>query len=169
MPVTRAATRSHRQPFSCHTSNPFDDLDVARRALGYGSSPLSECSSDLGGYGDPEPTVYLPRTSEEELEPVEGRGAVVEPEAVGDDEGNIGADPNIGVDENIGADAYYDDDLDDDEDAFWDEDEFEEEHSIYFKTTEERCEIQEEIQDLQRAVPRLQEDYEILDRLGTGA
>ncbi|KAF8490281.1 kinase-like domain-containing protein [Gautieria morchelliformis] len=58
--------------------------------------------------------------------------------------------------------------MDDDEDAFWDEDEFEEEHSIFFKAAEERCEIQAEIQDLHRAVPRLKEDYEVIDRLGTG-
>ena len=154
MTVSRAPKRARRQPFSCHPSNPFDDADMAKRALGYGSSELSECSSDLGGYGDPEPTHYFEQTSGEESEQVqenEGQCNVSELETVGDDERNVETDEEL-----------------EEEDPFWDEEEFEEEHSIYFKKVEERREIRAEIQDLQRAVPRLKEDYEILDRLGTG-
>ena len=159
MTVSRTPKRARRQPFSYHPSNPFDDPDVARRALGYGSSELSGCSSDLGGYGDPGPTQYFEKTSGEEFEPapdnVRHGDAAIELEVVGDDEENL---------ETI--EGYHDDDME--EEAFWDEEEFEEEHSIYFKTAEERHEIEAEIQDLQRVVPRLKEDYEILDRLGTG-
>lgn len=40
--------------------------------------------------------------------------------------------------------------------------------TIYQKSAEERAEIEEEIQDLENAIPGLTEDYKIVDRLGTG-
>ncbi|THH07179.1 hypothetical protein EW145_g3566 [Phellinidium pouzarii] len=46
--------------------------------------------------------------------------------------------------------------------------ETDEELSILLKTPEEREEIEEEIADLEDAVPQLTEDYKIVDRLGTG-
>ena len=150
MNMGRPPSRSAAQPLSCHPSNPFDDPAMARRALGYGSSELSQCSSDLGGYGDPEPIHYLRPPGDKAPDDAEVDQ--------GDDLARIQTDA-------------HDDEVDDEEEveASWNEEEFEEEQSIYFKTAEERHEIQAEIQDLQRAVPRLKEDYEILDRLGTGA
>lgn len=47
-------------------------------------------------------------------------------------------------------------------------DETDEELTIYLKSHEERAEIEEEIIDLEAAVPALVEDYKIVDRLGTG-
>jgi hypothetical protein len=154
MNMGRAAPRASVQPLSCHPSNPFDDPSMAKRALGYGSSDLSVYSSDLGGYGDPEPTHYLKTPDDEGPD-----------DALVDQVVDQGANGN--EQERIEADDAYDDEIGEDE-AFCNEEEFEEEHSIYFKITEERHEIQAEIQDLQRAVPRLKEDYEIIDRLGTG-
>ncbi|KAL7282671.1 hypothetical protein ACG7TL_004144 [Trametes sanguinea] len=43
-----------------------------------------------------------------------------------------------------------------------------EELTIYLKSREEQAEIEEEIADLENAVPELTEDYKIIDRLGTG-
>ncbi|KAI0692551.1 kinase-like domain-containing protein [Cytidiella melzeri] len=56
------------------------------------------------------------------------------------------------------------DDLEQDVDA----EELEEENSILLRTPEERAEIALEIEDLERAVPQLTDDYRIVDRLGTG-
>ncbi|KAI8982741.1 kinase-like protein [Trametes punicea] len=47
-------------------------------------------------------------------------------------------------------------------------DDTDEELSIYLKSREEQAEIEEEIMDLEAAVPELTEDYKIIDRLGTG-
>jgi cell division control protein 7 len=44
----------------------------------------------------------------------------------------------------------------------------EEENSILLKPPDEQADIQTEIEDLERAVPRLSSDYKIVDRLGTG-
>ncbi|KAF9463068.1 kinase-like protein [Collybia nuda] len=43
-----------------------------------------------------------------------------------------------------------------------------EEFSINLKSPEERQEIEEEIEDLDKAVPQLKTDYKVIDRLGTG-
>lgn len=43
-----------------------------------------------------------------------------------------------------------------------------EELSIYLKPRDEQLEIEEEIVDLESAVPELTEDYKVIDRLGTG-
>jgi cell division control protein 7 len=43
-----------------------------------------------------------------------------------------------------------------------------EEHTLLLKSREERDEIEEEIADLESAVPLLTADYKIIDRLGTG-
>ncbi|KAF8592197.1 kinase-like protein [Ramaria rubella] len=65
------------------------------------------------------------------------------------------------------VEEYHDADMDE-ENTFLDDEDFEEEHSLYFRPAEERREIEDEIQDLQRAVPNLKENYKLLDRLGTG-
>lgn len=121
---------------------------------------MSELSSDsdLGGYGDVGEITVL-----------------CEEEKVGQqDEDMAGTMPGHGIDNADGpGDAFLcsgsdpvSDEMDIAED--WDEEEFEEENSIYFKSAEERQEIEEEIADLERAVPQLKTDYELLDRLGTG-
>jgi cell division control protein 7 len=46
--------------------------------------------------------------------------------------------------------------------------ETDEEATIQLKSPEEREEIEEEIEELEAAVPRLKKDYKIIDRLGTG-
>ncbi|KAF8524587.1 kinase-like domain-containing protein, partial [Hysterangium stoloniferum] len=66
------------------------------------------------------------------------------------------------------AAAYKNDNIDDEDEVSWNEEEFEEENSIYFRSLDDRREIEAEIEDLHRAVPRLKEEYDILDRLGTG-
>ena len=63
------------------------------------------------------------------------------------------------------GDEREDDDADGDPDAQGDTDE---EMTIYLKSPEEREEIEEEIADLDEAVPHLAEDYKLIDRLGTG-
>ena len=59
-------------------------------------------------------------------------------------------------------------DEDEDDDMDEDDDETDEETTIYLKSREEQAEIEEEILDLEAAVPQLTEDYKIIDRLGTG-
>ncbi|KAI0337903.1 kinase-like protein [Trametopsis cervina] len=54
------------------------------------------------------------------------------------------------------------------EDETGDVEDYEEENSILFKPPDEQAEIQDEIEDLERAVPQLTFDYKIVDRLGTG-
>ncbi|KAF9448964.1 kinase-like protein [Macrolepiota fuliginosa MF-IS2] len=63
------------------------------------------------------------------------------------------------------ANEYGDDD---DERMSVDSFETDEENTINDRCPEERKEIEEEIQDLMESVPQLQEDYKIVDRLGTG-
>jgi len=46
--------------------------------------------------------------------------------------------------------------------------ELDEEMTIHLKSPEERQEIEDEIADLEMAVPQLSTDYKLLDRLGTG-
>jgi cell division control protein 7 len=71
------------------------------------------------------------------------------------------------------------DDEDEDEDEDEEDDEVDaedpdaqgetdEEFSIQLKSQEERKEIEQEIMDLETAVPQLRRDYKIIDRLGTG-
>ena len=150
MTVDNAEHHARMQPLSCHPSNPFDGPDMTRRDLGYGLSELSGYSSDLGGYGDPEPTHYIHASGNEGC-----RGAVTKLDASAE-VSNVDA-----------TELYHDEDIHEDG-TLWDEEAIEEEQSIQFKTPEERHEIQAEIQDLEKAVPRLKEDYELVDRLGTG-
>ncbi|KXN86110.1 Cell cycle serine/threonine-protein kinase hsk1 [Leucoagaricus sp. SymC.cos] len=63
------------------------------------------------------------------------------------------------------ANEYADDD---DDCMSVDSVETDEENTINDRSPEERKEIEEEIQDLMQSVPQLQEDYKIVDRLGTG-
>lgn len=64
------------------------------------------------------------------------------------------------------ANEYMDDD--DDDCMSVDSLETDEENTINERSAEERREIMEEIRDLMDSVPQLQEDYRIVDRLGTG-
>lgn len=48
------------------------------------------------------------------------------------------------------------------------EEEDEEERSILLKPPDEREQIEDEIEDLEDTVPQLRDDYQIIDRLGTG-
>ncbi|KAI0638569.1 kinase-like protein [Trametes polyzona] len=67
-------------------------------------------------------------------------------------------------------DGSGDEDMEQDEDEEEDDDggDTDEELTIYLKSREEQAEIEEEIVDLEMAVPQLTEDYKIIDRLGTG-
>ena len=60
------------------------------------------------------------------------------------------------------------DTLPEEEDNEVEEPETDEEMTILLKSQEEQEEISEEIADLEEVVPRLQKDYRIVDRLGTG-
>ncbi|GJJ07071.1 hypothetical protein Clacol_001270 [Clathrus columnatus] len=153
MNIVERITHEDSLSLSRHSSNPFDDPnDSAKRILGLGSSELSDCSSsNFGEYGDPTLEHILETGFEHEEE-----NAL---DQVMDEPGDI--EMNTYPDN---MDADYDDssiDTNTDED-------FDEENSIYFRSPEERQEITEEIDDLLRAVPRLRDDYYLLDRLGTG-
>ncbi|RDB20032.1 Cell cycle serine/threonine-protein kinase hsk1 [Hypsizygus marmoreus] len=67
-------------------------------------------------------------------------------------------------------DAQDDNDIDDDahDNESDTPEETDEEMTLYLKSSEERAEIEEEIADLENAVPQLTIDYKIVDRLGTG-
>lgn len=56
----------------------------------------------------------------------------------------------------------------DDKDQEIEDEQDEEEFTILLKSEDEREEIEQEIADLQNAVPMLTDDYKIVDRLGTG-
>ncbi|PIL37510.1 hypothetical protein GSI_01204 [Ganoderma sinense ZZ0214-1] len=97
--------------------------------------------------------------------------------AVGDDERPMKVeqvdDEMLFSDENSGDEDMDNDAEGDDPESEEDEeeetgDETDEELTIYLKSHEERAEIEEEIIDLEAAVPALVEDYKIVDRLGTG-
>jgi cell division control protein 7 len=68
-------------------------------------------------------------------------------------------------DEHEDEDSVEEDDVDRDTDA---QGETDEEMTIHLKSQGEREEIEEEIADLEEAVPQLTEDYKLVDRLGTG-
>lgn len=133
--------------FSRHSSNPFDDPSTsAKRLLGLGSSELSDCDSlELEEYGGPILEHAL-QTGFEGIEP--GDETVLD----------------HAMDEEVldNMDAEYD------SGPISDDEYFEEKASIYFRSKDEREEIEEEIDDLLRAVPALKEDYFLVDRLGTG-
>ncbi|KAI0775876.1 kinase-like protein [Trametes elegans] len=78
--------------------------------------------------------------------------------------------PEKDADEEMLSDG--DDGMDQDEEEEEEEDDedcdTDEELTIYLKSREEQAEINEEIIDLETAVPQLTEDYKIIDRLGTG-
>ncbi len=70
---------------------------------------------------------------------------------------------------NGAEDTQHDEEEDEpEEDPEEDDDETDEETTIYLKSRDEQAEIEEEILDLENAVPQLTEDYKIIDRLGTG-
>ena len=68
-------------------------------------------------------------------------------------------------DDDSDDDRNDDDDIDPDIDALGDTDE---EMTLHLKPRDERDEIEEEIADLDEAVPHLSQDYKLIDRLGTG-
>ncbi|KAI0089224.1 kinase-like domain-containing protein [Irpex rosettiformis] len=71
-----------------------------------------------------------------------------------EEEEEVEEDVDISEDEELGPDI--------------DVEEVEEEKSILLRPADEQADIQLEIEDLERAVPQLNSDYEIVDRLGTG-
>ncbi|KAI0787241.1 kinase-like domain-containing protein, partial [Irpex lacteus] len=72
-----------------------------------------------------------------------------------EDEGEVEEDVDI-ADEELGQDVDID------------ASEAEEEKSILLRPADEQADIRLEIEDLERAVPQLSSDYDIVDRLGTG-
>ncbi|KAH9854973.1 kinase-like protein [Lenzites betulinus] len=84
------------------------------------------------------------------------------------------ADADAPADEDMLSDAESaDEDMEDEEEAEEDDEDdgggdTDEELTIYLKPRDEQLEIEEEILDLEAAVPQLTEDYKIIDRLGTG-
>ncbi|RPD80748.1 kinase-like protein [Lentinus tigrinus ALCF2SS1-7] len=97
-------------------------------------------------------------------------------ETVGGVEGVEDGDEEMLADEGSGdedmANGAEDNQADEDEEESEDEpeedDDTDEETTIFLKSREEQAEIEEEIVDLENAVPQLIEDYKIIDRLGTG-
>lgn len=150
--VDRTTHEDDHHFLSRHSSNPFDDPDnSAKRILGLGSSELSDCkSSDLGGYKGP----ILERPLETGFDTaVEGEDEDIPDHAM--DEDDLENIPEI-------MDGDYDSDSTNGNEYF------EERASLYFRSKEERQEIEDEIEDLLHTVPALKEDYFLLDRLGTG-
>ncbi|KIJ57102.1 hypothetical protein M422DRAFT_62940 [Sphaerobolus stellatus SS14] len=144
--------RIKRLPLASHASNPFEE------AIFGGSSELSELSSDLGGYRIPG-----------DITPVQVEEEVAEVE---DEENNVEIDQVEGyAQENIDEgtpDFDEDESMSSDFEDLWEEEELEEENSILFRPPDEKEEIEREIADLTKAVPRLANEYQLLDRLGTG-
>lgn len=105
----------------------------------------------------------------ENLEILEAIGDVERPMKVEQvDQEMLLSDDGSG-DEDMANDAEEDDpDSENEEEEEEMGDETDEELTIYLKSHEERAEIEEEIVDLEAAVPALMEDYKIVDRLGTG-
>jgi len=154
MPI--ASTK--RELFSLHPSNPFDDPNALQHNL-FGSSELTDPSSDLGGYGIPgEVTIMdVPKDVGGDLPEIGGEATGL---AIGQDtEGILDGD----------VPAMDDDDEDmKSECSSFDEEELMEENSIMFRSQDERDEIMKEMEDLKNAVPKIAQEYELLDRLGTG-
>ncbi|KAI0355327.1 kinase-like protein [Trametes cingulata] len=75
------------------------------------------------------------------------------------------ADEDMLSDGGSGDEDMEQDEVEEEDDADCDTDE---ELTIYLKSRDEQAEIEEEIIDLETAVPQLTEDYKIIDRLGTG-
>ncbi|GBE80168.1 Cell cycle serine/threonine-protein kinase hsk1 [Sparassis crispa] len=82
-----------------------------------------------------------------------------------EDEAQDGDEEDEGEDDEDDDEEEEQDDDDDDADA---QGETDEEMTIFLKPADEQDEIEEEIADLEAAVPQLTPDYKVVDRLGTG-
>lgn len=168
---------------SQHSSNPLEVGSSDTRNRAYRKQYLSavgrhqqSASSDdpLHGYNVPEmknyhkhlsnilPTFTAPKEPEnafvdldEDMESDDELIIAKEAQDEHHDEGDIDVD----LDE---------DEVEDAEENTGPAEEPDEELSINLKSAEERQEIEEEIADLEQAVPQLTTDYKIIDRLGTG-
>ncbi|EJF62253.1 kinase-like protein [Dichomitus squalens LYAD-421 SS1] len=113
---------------------------------------------------------YVASTSHvvlEDLEILEAVGGTERPTRVKTeqaDEVMLLSDEGSG-DEDMGNEMEEEEPEEEEEEAG---DETDEELTIYLKSRDEQAEIEEEILDLESAVPALLEDYKIVDRLGTG-
>lgn len=79
----------------------------------------------------------------------------------GDEEVNDDQQPELDDEQSLMSD--HESTIEDDEELLTDE-----EHTILLREPAEQAEIQEEMVDLEEAVPALSADYQLLDRLGTG-
>jgi cell division control protein 7 len=89
----------------------------------------------------------------------------VDEDMEGEDDRTMQVAPADDEDNDLEEAEEDEEDEDEDEDAQGDTDE---ENTIHLKPPEERAEIEQEIAELEEAVPELTEDYRIVDRLGTG-
>ncbi|KAH7916246.1 kinase-like protein [Hygrophoropsis aurantiaca] len=77
----------------------------------------------------------------------------------------VDLDEDMDSDDELHIQDNDEDDMEEDSDALGDTDE---EMTIFLRPVEEQVEIEHEITALKLAVPKLSEDYKIVDRLGTG-
>lgn len=173
---------------SQHSSNPLEvgssdvrnrlyvgDYKRAKRQIQRETGHLTSSDDPLNGLNDPEmeqyhshiSSLYPNRTIPPPLPRyTNGNQNLVDLDADMQSEEEFAADI-LGEDQTLGGEDFMDDDDDDEEeeDAEGDTDE---EMTIYLKPRQEREEIEEEIADLELAVPQLAPDYKLIDRLGTG-
>lgn len=151
------------EQLSRHSSNPLEvatsDPQNARYLKQYLSAhEMRDCSSDdpLGGYRINEMEEYHKHISHlylgPNLETTEHEHAV-EDVLYSDDELVIIEDAEDGMENDLEMEEG---------------EETDEEKTVLSKPQEEREEIEDEIADLEEAMPQLSQDYKVVDRLGTG-
>ncbi|KAI0065867.1 kinase-like protein [Artomyces pyxidatus] len=161
--------------FSQHSSNPLEvsssdarnnaALSMYKRAKD--DAGIDRDSDDpIGGYDDAEIEGYQSHLAQ--LFPnhasMQARRTRGEPEQLIDLDEDMQSDDELEKDGMDGSEASDDDsDVDGDADG-----EVDEEMSLYLKPREEQEEIEAEIAELECAVPMLNDDYKLVDRLGTG-
>lgn len=149
------------QRYQQHVSTIFGDVDVKpayptpRQKGGFRKAfvDLDESSDDLGGILA-EQAETLEADMEDDFGTAEGVDGELLAEMDPDADGDVDAEG-----EDVDADELEEEDAQGDTD---------EELTIHLKPPEEQEEIQEEIADLEVAVPQLVVDYKVVDRLGTG-
>ncbi|KAG8916543.1 hypothetical protein FRC02_003754 [Tulasnella sp. 418] len=138
--------------------------------------PILEREKNRGDR-DPSSVHYNPPPDEDD--PVEEEEAVEEDEVMGGTRDAIDDDEEMDEDEEPRGQRRDEPDLDLDEEQLLNADttaeeemdnisEFDEEDTLYTKDPQEIAQIVAEIEDLEKNVPGLKEDYRLVDRLGEG-
>jgi hypothetical protein len=157
--------------FSHHPSNPFE-----LPAEDASSDPILLTPSKGKSKRDKLKTQAVKEEGDAMGQPGPGPDSTIQTTPQEEQEGSADLDETQGVEQAMEGEYVEDETMEDDEpvaDYELSEGDFREHTSDeYFtldlKSPEEQVEIEEEIEDLLQKVPQLAEDYELLDRLGTG-